>query len=100
MSDLGREIARVRADTGGGRAMIEAFRMSVLLVPLLVDSAAEQAYLTVRGSRLLDVAIPGLGIPAGVAIDVAGAQPMLLPPVTGIVREEVAVDAGHRVEVA
>ncbi|MGV9269532.1 SseB family protein [Kitasatospora sp. NPDC003701] len=30
-------------------------------------------YLTVLGSRLLDVAVPGLGVPGGVALDVAGA---------------------------
>jgi hypothetical protein len=55
------------------------------------DAAAEQPYVTVLGSRLLDTALPEVGAPAGVAIDVAGAQPMFLPPVHGIVPEEWAV---------
>ncbi|MFF2146372.1 SseB family protein [Kitasatospora sp. NPDC058190] len=49
-------------------------------------------YLTVLGSRLLDVAVPGLGVPGGIALDVAGGEPMLLPPVRGIVPDEVALD--------
>lgn len=39
----------------------------------------EVEYLTVRGSRLLDVAVPALGESAGVALDVAGPAPFLLP---------------------
>ncbi|MCX4750552.1 SseB family protein [Kitasatospora sp. NBC_01287] len=39
----------------------------------------EVEYLTVRGSRLLDVAVPALGARAGVALDVAGPAPFLLP---------------------
>ena len=34
---------------------------------------AELRYLTVYGSRLLDVAVPAVGRPCGVALDVAGA---------------------------
>ncbi|MFD5464806.1 SseB family protein [Kitasatospora sp. NPDC127059] len=49
-------------------------------------------YLTVLGSRLLDVAVPGLGVPGGIALDVAGKEPMLFPPVRGIVPDEVALD--------
>lgn len=55
------------------------------------DGAAEQSYLTVRGSRLLDAGLPQVGMPAGVALDVAGDQPMLFPPVRGIVPDAVAV---------
>ncbi|MFB7665846.1 SseB family protein [Kitasatospora sp. NPDC056138] len=51
-------------------------------------------YLTVYGSRLLDVAVPALGVPGGVAVDVAGKQPMLFPPMRGIVPDAVALDAG------
>ena len=50
-------------------------------------------YLSTRGARLLDVAVPELGVPGGVALDVAGKRPMFLPPVVGIVPETVAVDA-------
>ncbi|MGK4584397.1 hypothetical protein [Kitasatospora sp. HPMI-4] len=49
-------------------------------------------YLSVYGSRLLDVAVPALGVPGGVALDVAGGQPMLFPPVRGIVPDSVALD--------
>ncbi|MGE7439870.1 SseB family protein [Kitasatospora sp. NPDC001175] len=51
-------------------------------------------YLTVYGSRLLDVAVPALGVPGGVVLDVAGRLPMLFPPVRGIVPDSVALDAG------
>jgi hypothetical protein len=52
----------------------------------------ELDYLTILGSRLLDVAVPAVGRPCGVALDVAGTQPMLFPPVRGIVPDAVAVD--------
>ncbi|MEV7122165.1 SseB family protein [Kitasatospora griseola] len=52
-------------------------------------------YLTVLGSRLLDVAVPAAGVPCGVALDAAGAEPMLLPPVRGIVPDGCAVDGGR-----
>ncbi|WP_229928127.1 SseB family protein [Kitasatospora indigofera] len=52
----------------------------------------ELEYLTVRGSRLLDVAVGAVGRPCGVALDVAGAEPMLFPPVRGIVADAVALD--------
>jgi hypothetical protein len=56
------------------------------------DGEAEHGYLSVRGDRLLDVAVPATGVPTGVAIDVAGEQPMLLPPVRGVVPASAAVD--------
>jgi hypothetical protein len=56
------------------------------------DGDVEQNYLAVQGSRLLDVAIPDLGFPAGIAIDPAGIAPMMLPPVRGIVPDAAAVD--------
>jgi hypothetical protein len=53
-------------------------------------------YWTVLGSRLLDVAVPAAvteaRIPTGVAVDVGGVRPLLLPPVSGIVPGPVAVD--------
>ncbi|MFI9719126.1 SseB family protein [Streptomyces sp. NPDC052396] len=49
-------------------------------------------YRTAHGARLLDVAIPALGVPAGVALDIAGPRPMLFPPVLGIVPDACAVD--------
>lgn len=49
-------------------------------------------YMTVLGSRLLDVAVPALGVPAGVVLDLFGTDPMVFPPVRGIVPDEVALD--------
>lgn len=46
-----------------------------------------------RGARLLDEIIPAMGVPAGVAVNVADPDgSMLFPPVTGIVPDAVAVD--------
>lgn len=53
-------------------------------------------YWTVLGSRLLDVAVPAAvtetRTPTGVAVDVGGIRPLLLPPVSGIVPDPTAVD--------
>ncbi|MFI1204373.1 SseB family protein [Streptomyces sp. NPDC020883] len=57
------------------------------------DPAAEWQYATVSGARILDVLIPGIEGPAGVALDAGSAQGMLFPPVSGIVPDRVAVDA-------
>ncbi|NLU66686.1 SseB family protein [Streptomyces sp. HNM0574] len=55
------------------------------------DSRA--AYLTMRGARLLDVVVPAVPGPAGVAVDAGSGAGMLLPPVRGVVPDEAAVDA-------
>ena len=49
-------------------------------------------YLTVRGDRLLDVALPRAGGPAGLAVDVGSAEPMLFPAAVGVVPAERAID--------
>ncbi|MFF7458226.1 hypothetical protein [Kitasatospora sp. NPDC008115] len=49
-------------------------------------------YITVLGSRLLDVAVPELGRPGGIALDVTGAEPMLFPPMRGVVPDIAAID--------
>ena len=49
-------------------------------------------YLTVRGDRLLDVALPRAGVPAGLAVDVASEEPMLFPAAVGVVPVERAID--------
>ncbi|MEU4026388.1 hypothetical protein [Streptomyces anulatus] len=59
--------------------------------------AVERAweYATFRGARLLDEVIPAMGVPAGIAVNVADPDgSMLFPPVVGIVPDAVAVDAG------
>lgn len=79
----------------GGLRWLYAFTTEAELASWVVardgDVAAEQRYVTVRGSRVLDAALPQVGMPAGVAIDVAGARPMFLPPVRGVVPDDVAV---------
>ena len=119
MPELTELVARVRAGDGAGAAMVAAFRDTVVLVPQEesrtlaagdaggirwlfaftseaelarwalargADGASSQAYVSVLGRRLLRSG-------AGVALDVAGQAPMLLPPVRGIVPDELAVDA-------
>lgn len=50
-------------------------------------------YAELLGARLLDEVVPGMGEPAGIAVDVAdGDGAMLFPPVLGIVPEAAAVD--------
>ncbi|WP_265568524.1 hypothetical protein [Streptomyces hygroscopicus] len=52
-------------------------------------------FVAVQGWRLLDVVIPAMDVPCGVALDVgSGGEGVLLPPVVGIVPEAAAVDAG------
>ncbi|WP_431675990.1 SseB family protein [Kitasatospora sp. KL5] len=83
---------------GGGIRWIYAFSSEPELAAFLTARAegpGEVRYLTVFGARLLDVAVPAAGVPCGVALDVAGAQPMLFPPVVGIVPDAAAVDADH-----
>ncbi|WPW29427.1 SseB family protein [Streptomyces atratus] len=59
------------------------------------DAEREWVYQAVLGARLLDVMVPMLPGPAGVALD-AGSEDggMLFPPVAGIVPDAVAVDLG------
>ncbi|MET8677593.1 SseB family protein [Streptomyces sp. NPDC004647] len=58
------------------------------------EADQEWAYRRVLGARLLDVVAPAMGVPCGVAVDVAdGADAVLFPPVAGIVPDSVAVNA-------
>lgn len=43
------------------------------------DPAEEVDYLSVTGEHLVEQVLPGWGRPAGVAFDVAGAEPFLMP---------------------
>ncbi|MFF8287690.1 SseB family protein [Streptomyces sp. NPDC016309] len=58
------------------------------------DADREWTYRTVLGARLLDVMVPMLPGPAGVALDAGSEEGMLFPPVVGIVPDAVAVDLG------
>ncbi|MFJ9417339.1 SseB family protein [Streptomyces sp. NPDC101227] len=53
---------------------------------------AELEYVRAVGARLLDVVVPAIEGPAGVAVNVGGEQPMLFPPVSGIVPDAAALD--------
>ncbi|WP_438828446.1 hypothetical protein [Streptomyces hesseae] len=57
------------------------------------DEEEEWEYRAVLGARLLDVVVPAIGAPAGVALDIAGERPVMFPPVRGIVPDDVALDA-------
>ncbi|MYT08142.1 MULTISPECIES: hypothetical protein [Streptomyces] len=53
-------------------------------------------YWTVLGSRLLDIAVPAAvtetRTATGIAVDVGGIRQLLMPPVSGVVPDRVAVD--------
>ncbi|MFI9584534.1 SseB family protein [Streptomyces sp. NPDC052236] len=57
------------------------------------DAGREWTYQTVLGARLLDVMVPLLNVPAGVALDAGSDEGMLFPPVAGIVPDAAAVVA-------
>ncbi|WP_435975130.1 SseB family protein [Streptomyces sp. Qhu_M48] len=59
------------------------------------DAGREWTYRTILGARLLDVMVPMLPGPGGVALDAGSTDGMLFPPVAGIVPDEVAVDLGE-----
>nr|WP_073719318.1 SseB family protein [Streptomyces sp. TSRI0281] len=56
------------------------------------DAEREWAYRAALGARLLDVMVPMLPGPAGVALDAGSDDGMVFPPVAGIVPDAVAVD--------
>ncbi|MEV7087262.1 SseB family protein [Streptomyces sp. NPDC093085] len=80
----------------GGIRWICAFSDEAALARFAVargEGAREWSYRTVLGARLLDVMVPLLDGPAGVALDAGGPDGMLFPPVVGVVPDAVAVDA-------
>ncbi|MFC8760122.1 SseB family protein [Streptomyces sp. NPDC057193] len=58
------------------------------------EAGREWPYRTILGARLLDVMVPMLLGPGGVALDAGSVDGALFPPVAGIVPDEVAVDLG------
>ncbi|MEU6811482.1 SseB family protein [Streptomyces sp. NPDC046831] len=51
-------------------------------------------YVALLGARIVDEIVPGLGEPAGLAVDIATEDgSMFFPPVTGIVPDAAALDA-------
>lgn len=56
-------------------------------------------YAALLGVRIVDEIVPGLGEPAGLAVDIASEDgSMFFPPVTGIVPDGVAVDTDAAAE--
>lgn len=86
----------------GGIRWIYAFSDEPSLARFAIargEGAREWPYDRVLGARLLDVAIPAMPVPYGVALDVGSeGQGALFPPVMGIVPDVAAVDgdAGAR----
>lgn len=106
---------------GNLRAVVGEFRRSEVLVPVVdgsllsaesggvrwlfafTDEAALERFAAARGepvperipvfgARLLDQVIPRVDGPAGIAVDAGSPTGLVLPPVTGIVPDAVAVD--------
>lgn len=82
----------------GGIRWIYAFSDEPSLARFAIargEGAREWTYDRVLGARLLDVAIPAMPVPYGVALDVGSeGQGALFPPVVGIVPDAAALDAG------
>ncbi|MCA6095045.1 SseB family protein [Streptomyces sp. SCA3-4] len=83
----------------GGVRWVCAFTDEAALARFAVErglaEGQEWRYLSVFGARLLDVVVPQVGGPAGVALDVGSERPMMFPPVRGIVPDAVALDAAE-----
>ncbi|MGW1076207.1 SseB family protein [Streptomyces sp. NPDC002537] len=80
----------------GGVQWIHAFTDEPALARFAAvrgEAARDWEYRSVLGARLLDVVVPAVGEPAGVALDVGSERPMMFPPVVGVVPEGAAVDA-------
>ncbi|MEU6799888.1 hypothetical protein [Streptomyces neyagawaensis] len=81
----------------GGIRWIYAFSDEPSLARFAIargEGAREWAYDRVLGARLLDVAIPAMPVPYGVALDVGSeGQGALFPPVMGIVPDAAALDS-------
>ncbi|MEV4336357.1 hypothetical protein [Streptomyces sp. NPDC049590] len=92
---VGEDEAPLTADFGGVR-WIYAFSDEGALARFAVARGAgarEWVYQRWLGARLLDAAVPAVGVPCGVALDCAdGEDGVLFPPVRGIVPDRVAVD--------
>lgn len=56
------------------------------------EAAQEWTYRRVIGARLLDEVIPALDFPCGVALDAAGPEGIVFPPMRGIVPDAAALD--------
>ncbi len=79
----------------GGLDWICAFSDEEALARFAVargEGDREWTYRRVVGARLLDDVIPALTFPCGVAMNAAGPEGMVLPPMRGIVPDAAALD--------
>jgi hypothetical protein len=92
---LDEDEAPLAGDLGGIR-WIYAFSHESALARFAIargEGGREWPYRRVLGARLLDVSVPAVGVPCGVALDVGSeGEGVLFPPVVGIVPEVAAVD--------
>ncbi|MFF4443216.1 hypothetical protein [Streptomyces sp. NPDC001502] len=62
------------------------------------EAEREWPYRRIVGARLLDEVIPALDFPCGVALDAAGPDGIVFPPVRGLVPDGAALDGDGRKE--
>ncbi|MFE9662945.1 MULTISPECIES: SseB family protein [unclassified Streptomyces] len=82
----------------GGLAWICAFTDEEALARFATargEAARDWPYRRTYGFRLLDEVVPAAGFPCGVALDAAGPDGWVLPPVRGVVPDRAALDAAH-----
>jgi hypothetical protein len=91
---LGPRTTILVSDQGGIRWLPAFTSESELARYSVVRDEGDQEcrYITVRGARILDEFLAAIGGACGVAIDIAGDRPMMLPPVLGIVPDAIAMD--------
>ncbi|MGW1143774.1 hypothetical protein ACWD6I_01670 [Streptomyces sp. NPDC002454] len=80
----------------GGLAWICAFSDETALGRFALardEETHDWPYRRTYGSRLLDEVVPAAGFPCGVALDAAGPDGWVLPPVRGVVPDRVALDS-------
>lgn len=85
---------RVWVGTSAGMGWLCAFTTTKQLARFARargEGDREWSFARVRGERLLGPLLRGLGCVCGVALDVAGPQPMLLPPLRGVVDDDLAL---------
>ena len=97
---LADEVAAFHEGRPNPAALIGEFRRTVVILPIVDDAflAADLDGIRWRyafSDRNLDVLLPAVEGPAGVALDAGSAQGMLFPPVSGIVPDRVAVDGDN-----
>ena len=85
---------RVWVGTSAGMGWLCAFTTTEQLARFASargEDDREWSFARVRGERVLGPLLRGLPCVCGVALDVGGPQPMLLPPLPGVVNDDLAL---------